>query len=83
MGYRVEVHPEARAVLHALAPHVVVRLGRALADLVGALTADHRGEGELRIDDCAVQYVVDHAAELLRVVGVEPQPAYAMAESAV
>lgn len=82
MGYRVEVHPEARAILQVLAPHVVVRLGRALAELVGALTSDKEAQGELRIDDCAVQYVVDHTAELLRVVGVEPQPAYAM-ESAV
>ena len=81
MGYRVEVHPEARAVLQALAPHVVVRLGRALADLVEALTSgDESGSGELRVEECAMQYVVDRTAELLRVIGVEPStPAYAEA----
>ena len=72
MGYRVEVHPDARAVLQALAPHVVVRLGRALADLVEALTSgEEEASGELRIDECVMQYAVDHTSELLRVIGVE------------
>ena len=67
-----------------LAPHVVVRLGRALADLVGALTGSETADsGELSIGECAVQYQIDPSAELLRVVGVEPALAPAYAEGIV
>jgi len=33
MSYRIQVRPEAGALLRTLAPHVVLRLGRALAEL--------------------------------------------------
>lgn len=87
MSYRIQVDPEAGFLLRTLRPHVVLRLGRALADLAailedgGNLESDH-----LVLDDCAVQLVVNHAHRLLEVVHIEqrlPQipPACAAADA--
>ena len=52
MSYRIQVHPEAGSLLRTLKPHVVLRLGRALAELAECLTAaDEAGTGELRVDN--------------------------------
>ena len=82
MSYRIQVHPEAGSLLRTFAPHVVLRLGRALADLAESLSSGEDADGnELHVDDCVMQFVVDHAERLLRVVHVEQrdalQPAYA------
>ena len=82
MSYRIQVQPEAGSLLRTFAPHVVLRLGRALADLAEAIASgEDDGESELRIEDCVMQLVVDHAERLLRVVHVEQRamlhPAYA------
>jgi hypothetical protein len=88
MSYRIEVHPEAGSLLRTFAPHVVLRLGRALADLAEALSSGEDAEGdELRVDDCVMRFVVDHARRLLQVVHVEQkpalQPAYAASEASL
>jgi hypothetical protein len=82
MSYRIHVHPDAGSLLRTFAPHVVLRLGRALADLAAALTdGDEPDASELHVDDCVMQFVVNHAQRLLEVVHVEQreqlQPAYA------
>jgi len=82
MSYRIQVHPEAGSLLRTFAPHVVLRLGRALADLAEALSSgEDAGGDELRVEDCVMQFVIDHAEHLLRVVHVE-QRALACAATA-
>ena len=86
MSYRIQVHPEAGSLLRTLAPHVVLRLGRALADLAESIaTGREAGENELRVEDCVMQFVVDHAERLLRVIHVEQCatmiPLYASADA--
>jgi hypothetical protein len=72
MSYRIQVRPEAGALLRTLAPYVVLRLGRALAELADSIgaTADG-GVQDLCVDNCVVQFVVNHANRLLEVVHVE------------
>ena len=86
MSYRIQVQPEAGSLLRTLAPHVVLRLGRALAELAESIAAGQDPErGELRIEDCVMRFVVDHAERLLRVVQVEQRellvPVYAEARA--
>lgn len=86
MSYRIQVHPEAGALLRTFAPHVVLRLGRALAELAESLAGGGDTEGnELRVDDCVMQFVVDAAERLVRVVHVEQRaaraPFYAAADA--
>ena len=83
MSYRIHVHPEAGSLLRTFAPHVVLRLGRALAGLAEALANGEDPDGtELHVDDCVMRFVIDHAERLLRVVHVEQRaPAYAAAEA--
>ncbi|HUJ26474.1 MAG TPA: hypothetical protein VLW85_10670 [Myxococcales bacterium] len=86
MSYRIQVHPEAGSLLRAFAPHVVLRLGRALADLAAALAdGDDLEDSELHVEDCVMQFVVNHAQRLLEVVHVEQrqslQPAWAQAHA--
>lgn len=84
MSYRIQVLPEAGSLLRTLAPHVVLRLGRALAQVADAISSgEHEDADELRVEDWVMRFVVDHAERLLRVVQVEQlAPAYAAAESA-
>jgi hypothetical protein len=78
MSYRILVHPEAGSLLRTFAPHVVLRLGQALAELAEALANGEDAEGDvLHIEDCVMQFVVDHAERLLRVVHVEQREAAA------
>jgi len=82
MSYRIQVNPEAGSLLRTFAPHVVLRLGRALAELAEAIASgEDAEENELHVDDCVMRFVVDHAEQLLRVVHVEQRaplaPAYA------
>ena len=82
MSYRIQVHPEAGSLLRTFAPHVVLRLGRALAELAEAIASGEDADGnELQVDDCVMRFVVDHTERLLRVVHVEQKgaltPAYA------
>jgi hypothetical protein len=83
MSYRIQVHPEAGSLLRTLEPHVVLRLGRALAELAESLTAGNDpGGGEVRVDNCVMQFAVDHAHRLLEVIHIEqsePVLAYAPA----
>ncbi|MCA1827194.1 MAG: hypothetical protein ABR567_15105 [Myxococcales bacterium] len=86
MSYRIQVHPDAGSLLRTFAPHVVLRLGRALAELADALANGEDADGnELHVDDCVMRFVIDRAERLLRVVHVEQrgslQPAYATAEA--
>ena len=86
MSYRIQVQPEAGSLLRTLAPHVVLRLGRALAELAESIAGGQDPErGELRIEDCVMRFVVDHAERLLRVVQVEQRdllaPVYAEARA--
>jgi hypothetical protein len=82
MSYRIQVHPEAGSLLRTLAPHTVLRLGRALAQLAESLAAgEDPGPGELHVDGCVMQFAIDHAHRLLEVIHVEQReavvPAYA------
>ena len=82
MSYRIQVRPEAGSLLRTLAPYVVLRLGRALAQLAESLAAgEDPGPGELHVDGCVMQFAIDHAHRLLEVVHVEQRepvaPAYA------
>jgi hypothetical protein len=80
MSYRIQVQPEAGVLLRTLAPYVILRLGRALADLADSLgAASDSGPHDLRIDNCVVRFVVNHASRLLEVIHVEQRdvPAYA------
>jgi len=83
MSYRIQVHPEAGSLLRTFAPHVVLRLGRALAELAEAISSgEDAPASELRIEDGVMRFVVDHAERLLRVVHVEQhaaRPFYAAA----
>lgn len=81
MSYRIQVHPEAGSLLRTFAPHVVLRLGRALAEVAEAIAnGEESNESELHVEDCVMRFVVDHAERLLRVVHVEqrgaPAPSY-------
>jgi hypothetical protein len=73
MSYRIEVGTQARSVLETLPPHVVLRLGHALAAVAEELTF---GEDDvppsLDLDGCKLQLVVDHEEQLLKLVAVEP-----------
>jgi len=85
VSYRIQVQPEAGSLLRTFAPHVVLRLGRALGDLAAALADGEQPDGtELHVDDCGMQFVVNHAQRLLEVVHVEQrealQPAWAPAD---
>jgi hypothetical protein len=83
MSYRIQVHPDAGSLLRTLAPHVVLRLGRALAELAESI-ASGTGDSEateLRVDDCVLSFVVNHAHRLLEVVHVEQREAVAPAWS--
>ena len=72
MSYRIQVHPEAGFLLRTLKPHVVLRLGRALAELAESLGAGEEAPpAELRVDNCVLQILVDHAHRLLEVIHVE------------
>ena len=84
MSYRIQVNPEAGSLLRTFAPHVVLRLGRALADVAEALASGEDAEGdELHVEDCVMRFVVDHAERLLRVVHVEQRGALAPAYASV
>ena len=88
MSYRIQVRPEAGSLLRTFAPHVVLRLGRALADLAAAIADGEDPDAtELSVDDCVMQFVIDHAQRLLEVVHVEQrerlQPAWATADAHV
>ena len=39
MSYRIQIQPEAGTLLRTLAPHTVLRLGRALAELADSIEA--------------------------------------------
>ncbi len=72
MSYRIQVLPEAGSLLRTLAPHVVLRLGRALAEVADALASGEDADGnELRVEDWVMRFAVDHAQRLLKVVHVE------------
>jgi hypothetical protein len=72
MSYRIQVHPEAGTLLRTLAPHLVLRLGRALAELAEAISVgDDPESDELCVEDCAMQFVVDHPERILRVTHLE------------
>ena len=59
MSYRIHVHPEAGSLLRTFAPHVILRLGRALADLAAALAEGSEPEAsELLVDDCVMRFAV-------------------------
>jgi hypothetical protein len=73
MSYRIEVGTQARSVLETLSPHLVLRLGHALAAVAEELTF---GEEDvppfLELDGCMLQLIVDHQEQLLKLVAVEP-----------
>ena len=72
MSYRIQVHPEAGMLLRTLPPHLVLRLGHALAELAEAVSVgSDPQDDQLQVDDCAIQFVIDHAERLLRVTHVE------------
>jgi hypothetical protein len=72
MSYRIQISPEARSLLLTLRPHVLLRLGRALAELAESVISGGDGEpGELRVDGCVLHFVVDNARTLLEVIGIE------------
>jgi len=78
MSYRIHVHPEAGSLLRTFAPHVILRLGRALADLAAALAEGSEPEAsELLVDDCVMRFAVNHPQRLLEVVQVEQRDAAA------
>ena len=83
MSYRIQVHPDAGVLLRTLAPHIVLRLGRALAELAESLAAgEDPGPGELHVDGCVMQFAIDHAHRLLEVVHVEQREPLAAAYAA-
>ena len=83
MSYRIQVRPEAGSLLRTLAPYVVLQLGRALAQLAESLAAgEDPGPGELHVDGCVMQFVIDHAHRLLEVVHVEQREPVAAAYAA-
>jgi hypothetical protein len=78
MSYRIQVGPELGSRLRALQPHILLRVGRALAELAESqLSESDAAASELRVDNCVLRLVVDHAQRLLKVIQVEPgEPAY-------
>lgn len=73
MSYRIQVGPEADSLLPTLQPHVLLRVGRALAELAESqLSETGAAACELRVDSCVLRFVVDHAQRLLKVIQVEP-----------
>ena len=86
MSYRIQVHPEAGTLLRTLAPHLVLRLGRALAEMAEAISIGSDPESdELYVEDCAMQFVVDHSERLVRVTHLEQRemPLFAGGHTAV
>ena len=82
MSYRIQIQPEAGSLLRTLAPHVVLRLGQSLAEVAEAVAAGGHDEAqEVRVGDCVLQFVVDHAQGLLRVTGVDGGPVLAEARA--
>jgi len=82
MSYRIQVQPEAGSDLRTLAPHVVLRLGQSLAEVAEAVASGaHDEHREVRVGDCVLQFVVDHAQGLLRVTGVDGGPILAEARA--
>jgi hypothetical protein len=72
MSYRILVQPEAGSRLRTLAPHVVLRLSQSLAELAEVAAPGNDPEAdELRVDDCVMQFVIDHQERLLRVIRVD------------
>jgi len=72
MSYRIQVDTEAVSLLRTLAPHVLVQLSSALADVAAALGEGEDAETtELSAEGCVLQYQVDHARRLVQVVRVE------------
>ena len=81
MSYRIQVQPEAGSHLRTLAPHVVLRLGQTLAEFAEAVAGGTQELQEVRVGDCVLQFVVDHAHGLLRVTGVDGGPVLAEARA--
>ena len=82
MSYRIQVIPDASSLLRTLAPHVVLHLGHALGELADLLSAGGEAESdELRMGDCVLRLAVDRTEQLLRVIGVELQPAPSFARA--
>jgi hypothetical protein len=72
MSYSIHVQPGAGVLLRTLAPYVVLRLGRALAELADTAGASSDGGvHHLKVDNCVVQFVIDHARRLLDVIHIE------------
>jgi hypothetical protein len=84
MSYRIQVHPEAGTLLRTLAPHLVLRLGRALAELAEAISVGSDPESDaLYIEDCVMKFVIDHAERLLRVTHLEQRELFVNGHVAV
>jgi len=71
MSYRIEVHPDAGTLLRTLKPHVVLRLGRALAELAETIGTGGDEPHEVQVDNCVLRFVIDHAQRLLEVIQIE------------
>lgn len=71
MSYRIQVHPDAGTLLRTLEPHVVLRLGRALAELAEGISSGAPDAEELQVDNCVLRFVIDHAHRLLEVIQIE------------
>ena len=89
MSYRIQVNPDAGSLLRSFSPHVVLRLGQALAQLAEWLASGEEADGDvLEVEDCFLQFVIDPVERLLRVVHIEqrvslrPSWAQATAEAA-
>jgi hypothetical protein len=68
MSYRIEVDTEARSLLQTISPHLVLRLGHALAEMAEALSSGEAAASPaLELDACALQVEVDHREQLLKV----------------
>ena len=78
MSYRIEVGNQARSVLETLSPHLVLRLGHALAAVAEELTFGEEGAPpSLDLDSCMLQLIVDHEEQLLKLVAMEPPELFA------
>ncbi len=78
MSYRIEIGAEARTLLRSFAPHVVLWLGRALAQVAEAREISEAGDpAELHIEDCVAYFAIDHARRVLHVMHVEHRRAAA------
>jgi hypothetical protein len=83
MSYRIQVTPDAGSLLHSFSPHVVLRLGHALAELAEWLASGEEPDGNvLQVDDCLLQFVIDPVGGLLRVVHIEQRTPLAPAWAA-